>query len=83
MRKSRETGTSNNTTLRNFVDSKNLFTELKFHTFDQHPIENHISLLIKTIIEKYFDIRLSYIARCTIDHQANRQYFSKKLNKEI
>lgn len=49
-----------NLVLRQFVASK-IFGNLVIHTFDQGVLDSHRFLLIKSIIERYLNIRIIYL----------------------
>ncbi|KAF2895270.1 hypothetical protein ILUMI_10903 [Ignelater luminosus] len=51
----------------NYYLDKEIFLSLNEDIFDQPPMENYITLLIKAISKKYIDIRLHYIAKKAID----------------
>jgi hypothetical protein len=48
--------------LKNFIGIE-CFPSLNNHMFECHPLENHLILLIKSIAEKYLQVRFYYAAR--------------------
>lgn len=55
-----------NLILREFVTA-NVFRNLVIHSFDQFALDNHRCLLIKSIIERYLNIRLIYLSKRKTD----------------
>lgn len=63
-------------TLKSLI-GQNCFNESVNHMFDQSPTDNHIILLIKSIAEKYVDIRFKHFATIENDRGTNRQQLTK------
>ncbi|KAH9632416.1 hypothetical protein HF086_010809 [Spodoptera exigua] len=57
-----------------------LFDNIKFHQFDQSPLNNHIILLIKAIMEKYINLRLHYLTKSANPTLSKRQVLHKYLH---
>lgn len=54
------------------------FPSLNDHIYDQDPINNHKYLLIKLIIEKFFNIRLKYEHKLrNVNKDSIRQFYNK------
>ncbi|KYN20062.1 hypothetical protein ALC57_07588 [Trachymyrmex cornetzi] len=68
-----------NCVLGKFIDSNNLFLNLKEHSHDQNPLENHIIHLMKAIISKYIKIRLYHIGKQTMKNVQSQRHFRHKL----
>lgn len=43
-----------------YFASKNIFSVLRCHIYDQDPFHNHLTLLVKSIALRYFEIRINY-----------------------
>lgn len=48
--------------LKNFIGS-NIFCDLTTHMFDSNVESNHFVLLLKTISEEYFNVRLHFVTK--------------------
>jgi hypothetical protein len=40
-----------------FINNTSVFNSIQFHNFDNGCITNHLTVLIKAIISKYFDLK--------------------------
>lgn len=65
--------------LRRFI-GMNLFKNYDFHQFDQSPLDNHIILLTKSIMERYINIRLHYLTKNAMPKLSKRQVLNKYLH---
>ncbi|CAK1582459.1 unnamed protein product [Parnassius mnemosyne] len=65
--------------LRHFIGIE-VFREIDFHQFDQGPMENHVILLTKCIIERYTDIRLHHLMKTSAQKVSKRQLLNKYLH---
>lgn len=68
-----------NCVLIKFTESNNLFSNLKEHSHDQNPLENHIIHLTKAIACKYIKIRLYHIGKQTMEDIKSERHFRNKL----
>lgn len=58
----------------------NLFKDINIHQYDQSPLNNHLTLLIKAVMEKYTNIRLYYLTKNAAPKLSKRQVLSKYLH---
>lgn len=58
----------------------NLFEKINFHQFNQSPMNNHLIILIKAVMEKYVNIRLHYLTKNAIPKLSKRQVLNKYLH---
>lgn len=65
--------------LRHFI-GMNLFKEINMHQFDQSPLNNHLTLLIKAVMEKYINVRLHYLTKNATPKLSKRQVLCKYLH---
>lgn len=56
-----------------------IFKNLDSHQFDQSPLENHSINLIKAVMEKYADIRLSYLSKKKTKQISLRTHYNKTI----
>lgn len=62
--------------LRHFVGTT-LFDDISFHQIGEFPTSNHVTDLIKVVIEKYLDIRIHFLLKNTLGKQTKRQLLTK------
>lgn len=65
-------------TLKSLI-GQDCFTQSVNHMFDQSPTVNHIVLLMKSIAEKYIDIRFKHFATIQNYRATNRQKLTKTI----
>ncbi|RVE40704.1 hypothetical protein evm_014645 [Chilo suppressalis] len=58
----------------------NLFNDIHLHQFDQSPLNNHLTLLTKAVMEKYINVRLHYLTKNAAPKLSKRQVLSKYLH---
>lgn len=58
---------------------RNIFPELLSHGLDQFALDNHRILLIKSVAERYINIRLYYINKNKVDKSSSVRHFSNKI----
>ena len=46
-----------------YCTSKKVFSNLLEHMYDTHPLENHMLLLIRSVAEKYLQVRYTYAGK--------------------
>lgn len=56
-----------------------LFSDIEYHQYEQSPLNNHVTLLIKAVMEKYINIRLHYITKNATQKLSKRQVLNKYL----
>lgn len=57
-----------------------LFKNYNYHQYDMSPLDNHIIMLIKAIMEKYINIRLHYLTKNAVPKLSKRQVLNKYLH---
>lgn len=62
-----------NKTLNFFVSKK--YLSIKFHNFDYKPETNHIILLIKSIINLYFNLQTNYLCKKMFEAESLRNWY--------
>lgn len=67
-----------NDVLKSFLNI-NIFEQLRDHTNDQLPLENHIVHLIRAIIQKYIKIRLHYLSLHSTNKPQNKRHIFNKI----
>jgi len=68
-----------NCVLAKFTESNILFLNLKHHSHDQNPLENHVIHLTKAIACKYIQIRLYHICKQAMGDVQSEKHFRNKL----
>jgi len=68
-----------NCVLAKFTESNILFLNLKQHSHDQNPLENHVIHLTKAIACKYIQIRLYHICKQAMGDVQSERHFRNKL----
>ena len=61
-----------------FVFSE-VFSNLVVHSFDQSAFDSHRVLLIKSIIERYLNVRISYLSKATKNNETSIRHHSNKI----
>lgn len=56
-----------------YCTSKKIFANLSEHMYESHPLENHMLLLIRSVAEKYLQVRYTYAGK----------HFTEKLQTKI
>ncbi|CAH0718925.1 unnamed protein product, partial [Brenthis ino] len=57
-----------------------LFKDIDFHQYEQSPLNNHVVLLTKSVIEKYLKIRLHFLTKHAQPKLSKRQLLNKYLH---
>lgn len=62
--------------LRSFVGST-LFNDIAFHQIGKYPVGNHVTDLIKAVVEKYINIRVHFLLKECASKETKRQLLTK------
>lgn len=62
--------------MRNLIDHQ-LFSDIDFHQMGDFPMGNHVTDLIKCVIEKYLNIRLHFLLKNSMAKTNKRQLLNK------
>lgn len=54
-----------------------VFEKLQSHALDNHPLENHINLLLKSIAENYLNLRIRYVFNNMSPGDKVRNFYTK------
>lgn len=65
--------------LKHFI-GMNLFKNINFHQFDQSPMNNHLVMLTKAVMQRYMNVRLHYLTKNATQKISKRQVLSKYLH---
>lgn len=60
--------------------TQKVFNDLKYHVLNQDPLCDHRYILIKVIIQTYFDIRLRYQSKLITTSKTTLRSHLKKYN---
>lgn len=65
-----------NKTLNFFINNSRIFNNIKFHN-ENNPLNNHVILLIKSIISCYYDLKITYICKKKNETDSLRTWYNK------
>lgn len=66
-------------TLNFFINNTSVFNDIQFHNFDNDCMSNHVTLLIKSIISKYFDLKTKYTCKKSSENISLRNWYNKMI----
>lgn len=66
-----------NKTLNYFGFNSKIFESIKLHNFDFEPETNHVILLMKSIINSYFNLQINYLSKKISETESLRYWYNK------
>lgn len=63
--------------LKTFINNNKIFDSIKYHNDQNGPLNNHVILLIKSIISTYCDIKINYLCRKQNETESLRTWYNK------
>lgn len=59
------------------MSNSKIFESIQFHNFDFEPENYHVTLLMKSVINSYFNLQLNYLSKKLSETESLRHWYNK------